>query len=147
MAPAATTPTIAELNNRAHVGRVLFKVADEVSKQCRTRREGLFFFPHGQHLADHGLDCIVLDSSQQMADLGALVKATVALPHQVLGNDVLLNMGISILGPIPILLIATIGQACKAGFHLVGKVIHMITSKVMGKQETIQLAAILILLG
>jgi hypothetical protein len=81
-----------------------------------------------------------------MADLGALVKATVAVLHQVLGNGVLLNMGISKLGPILVLLLAMIGQACKAGFHLVGKMIHMITSKIMGKQETIQLADILLLL-
>jgi hypothetical protein len=33
MAPAAATPTGAELGNAAHVGRVLFKVTDEVSKQ------------------------------------------------------------------------------------------------------------------
>ncbi len=82
-----------------------------------------------------------------MADLGALLKTTVAMLHQILCNGVLLDMGISILGPIPILLLAAIGQACKAGFHLVGKVIHMITPKVMGKQEIIQLAAILLLLG
>jgi hypothetical protein len=82
-----------------------------------------------------------------MADLGVLVKATVAVLHQILGNGVLLDMGISISGPIPILLLAPIGQACKADFHLVGKVIHMITSKVMGKQETIQFPAILHLLG
>jgi hypothetical protein len=113
----------------------------------QTRHEGLFFFPHGQHLADHGLDRIVLDSSQQMTDLGVLVKATVAVLHQVLGNGVLLNMGISITGPIPVLFLAAIGQACKVGFHLVGKMIHMITAKVMGKQEMIQLAAILLLLG
>jgi hypothetical protein len=49
--------------------------------------------------------------------------------HQVLGNGVLLNMGIRISGPIPILLLAAIGQTGKAGFHLVGKVIHMITSR------------------
>jgi hypothetical protein len=82
-----------------------------------------------------------------MMDLGALIKATAVVLHQVLGNGVLLNMGISISGPIPILLLAAIGQACKAGFHLVGKMIHMITSKVMGKQETIQLAVVLLLLG
>ncbi len=122
-------------------------MTDEVSKQCQTCREGLFFFPHGQHLADHGLDRIVLDSSQQMTGLGALVKATVAVLYQVLGNGVLLDMGISITGPIPVLLLAAIGQACKAGFHLVGKMIHVITAKVMGKQETIQLAAILLFLG
>ncbi len=56
-------------------------------------------------------------------------------------------MGISIVGPIPVLLLAAIGQACKAGFNLVGKVIQMITSKVMGKQKMIQRAAILLLLG
>ncbi len=82
-----------------------------------------------------------------MADLGALVKATVAMLHQVFGNGVLLDMGISLLGPIPIPLLAVIGQASKAGFHLVGNVIHMITSKVMGKQEMVQLAAVLLLLG
>ncbi len=76
-----------------------------------------------------------MDSSEQMADLGALVKATVAMLHQVLGNGVLLDMGISILRPVPTLLLVAIGQACKVGFHLVGKVIHMITYKVMGKQE------------
>jgi hypothetical protein len=146
-APATATPTAAKLSNAVHVGRVLFKVTDEVSKQLQTCREGLFFFPHGQHLADHGLDRIVLDSSQQMTDLGALVKATVAMLHQFLGNGVLLNMGISIAGPVPVLLLAAIGQARKAGFHLVGKMIHVITSKVMGKQEGIQLAAILLLLG
>ncbi len=146
-APAAATPTAAKLGNAAHVGRVLSKVTDEVSKQCQNFCEGLFFFPCGQHLADHGLDHIVLDSSQQMMDFGTLIKATVAMLHQVLGNGVLLNMGISILGPISILLLAAIDQACKAGFHLVGKVIHMITSKVMGKQEMIQLVAVLLLLG
>jgi hypothetical protein len=61
-----------------------------------------------------------------MVDLGALLKATVAILYQVLGNGVLLNVGISMLGPIAILLLAVIGQAYKAGFHLVGKVIHMI---------------------
>jgi hypothetical protein len=91
MAPAAAMPTAAKLGNAAHVGRVLFKVTDEVSKQLRTRCEGLFFFPHGQHLADHGLDHIVLDSSQQVTDLGVLVKATIAVLHQVLGNSVLLK--------------------------------------------------------
>ncbi len=98
-------------------------------------------------MTDHGLDRIVLDSSQQMADLGVFVKATVAMLHQVLGNSVLLDMVISELGPNPIFLLSVIGQACKAGFHLVGKVIHMITAKIMGKQETIQLAAVLLLLG
>jgi hypothetical protein len=122
MAPAAAKPSAAKLGNVAHVGRVLFKVTDEVSKQRQTRCEGLFFFPHGQHLADHGLDCIVLDFSQQMMDLGALIKATVAVLHQVLGNGVLLDMGISITGPVPVLLLAVIGQICKAGFHLVGKI-------------------------
>ncbi len=146
-APATATPIAAKLGNAVHVGRVLFKVTDEVSKQCRTSREGLFVFPYGQHLANHGLDRIVLDSSQQVTDLGVLIKATVAMLHQVLGNGVLLDMDISIAGPIPVLLLAMIGQACKAGFHLVGKMIHMITSKVMGKQETIQLVAILLLLG
>jgi hypothetical protein len=146
-APATAMPTAAKLGNTAHVGRVLFMVTDEVSKQRQTCPEGLFFFPHGQHLADHGLDRIVLDSSQQMADLGALVKATVAVLHQVLGNGVLLDMGISLLGPIPILLLAMIGQAHKVGFHLVGKMIHMITSKIMGKPEMIQLADVLLLLG
>jgi hypothetical protein len=107
-------------------------MANEVSKQCQTRHEGLSFSPHGQYLTDPGLDQIVLDSSQQMADLGALVKAIVVMLHEVLGNGVLLNMGISVLGTIQILLLTVIGQACKAGFHLVGKVIHMITSKVMG---------------
>jgi hypothetical protein len=131
----------------AYVGRVLFQVANEVGKQCQTSREGLLVFPHGQYLTDHRLDHIVLDSSQQMADLGALVKATVTVLHQILGNGVLLNRGISILGSIPILLLAVIGQAGKAGFHLVSKVIHMIASKVMGKQETVQLATILLLLG
>ncbi len=96
IAPASTTPTPAELSNVAHVGRVLFKVTDKVSKQHQTHCEGLFFFPHGQHLADHGLGRIVLDSSQQMMDLLVLVKATLAVLHQVLGNGVLLNMGISI---------------------------------------------------
>ncbi len=147
MAPAAATPTASKLGNIAHVGRVLFKMTDEVSKQCRTHCEGLFFFPHGQHLADHRLDRIVLDSIQQITDLGVLIKATVAMLCQVLGNGVLLDMGISIAGLIPVLLLAAIGQARKAGFHLVGKMIHMITSKVMGKQETIQLVAILLLLG
>ncbi len=147
MAPAAALSSTAELGNAAHVGRVLLKVMDEVSKQRQLRCEGLFFFPHGQHLANHGLDRIVLDSSQQMTDLGVLVKATVAVLHQVLGNGVMLNMGISITGPIPILLIAAIGQACKAGFHLVGQMIHVITVKVMGKQEAVQLAAILFFLG
>ncbi len=107
----------------------------------------LVVFPHGQHLADHGLDRIVLDSSQQMADLGALFKATVAVLHQVLGNGVLLNVGIGITGPIPVLLLAAIGQVCKVGFHLVGQMIHVITVKVMGKQEVVQLAAFLLLLG
>jgi hypothetical protein len=132
-APVAATPTAAKLGNAAYVGRVLFKVVDEVSKQCHQCCEGLFVFPHGQYLIDHKLDHIVLDSSQQMADLGVLVKATVAMLHQVLGNGVLLDMGISILGPIPILLLAAIGQACKVVFYFVGKVLHMITSKVMGK--------------
>jgi hypothetical protein len=122
-------------------------VANKVSKQCWTHCVGLFVFPHGQYLTDHGLDHFVLVSSQQMVDLGLLVKAIVAVLHQVLGNGVLLDMGISILGPIPILLLAAIGQAHKAGFHLVGKMIHMITSKVIGKQETILLVAILLLLG
>ena len=53
----------------------------------------------------------------------------------------------SIMGPIPVLLLAAIGQACKVGFHLVGQMIHVITAKVMGKQEAVQLAAILLLLG
>jgi hypothetical protein len=136
-APAAALSSAAELGNAVHVGRVLLKVTDEVSKQRQLRCEGLFFFPHGQHLANHGLDRIVLDSSQQMTDLGVLVKATVAVLHQVLGNGVMLNMGISITGPI-----AAIGQACKAGFHL-----DVITVKVMGKQEAGQLAAILFFLG
>jgi hypothetical protein len=56
-------------------------------------------------------------------------------------------MGISVLGPIPIFLLSVIGQAGKAGFHLDGRVVHMITAKIVGKQETIQLAAILLLLG
>ena len=146
-APAATLSCTAELGNAAHVGRVLLKVTDKVGKQRQTFCEGLVIFPHGQHLADHGLDRIVLDSSQQMADLGVLVKATVAVLHQVLGNDVLLNVGIGIMGPIPVLLLAAIGQVCKAGFHLVGQMIHVITAKVMGKQEAVQLAAILLLLG
>jgi hypothetical protein len=145
-ASAAAKPTAAELGNMVYIGRVLFQVENEVSKQHQTRREDLFFFPHGQYLTDHGLDCIILDSSQQMADLGALVKATVAVLRQVLSNGVLLNMGISILGLIPILLLATISQTGKAGFHLVGKVILMITAKV-GKQETKQLVTILLLLG
>jgi hypothetical protein len=80
-----------------------------------------------------------------MADLGVLVKANVAVLHQVLGNGGLLDMGIRILGPIPILLLAAIGNACKPGFHLVGN--HMTTSKVMDKQETIQLVAVLLLFG
>ncbi len=147
MAPAAASSSAAELGNAVHVGRVLLKVSDEISKQRQTRFEGLFFIPHGQHLADHGLDRIVLDSSQQMMDLGLLIKATVAVLHQVLGNGVLLNIGISIMGSIPVLLLTTIGQACKAGFHLVGQMIHMITAKVMGKQEAVQLAVILLLLG
>ncbi len=79
--PAAASSSAAKLGNVEHVERVLLKVTDEVSKQCQTHREGLFFFPHDQHLADHGLDCIVLNSSQQMTDLGALVKATVAMLH------------------------------------------------------------------
>ncbi len=82
-----------------------------------------------------------------MTDLGALIKATVAMLNQVLGNGVLLDMGIGITGPIPVLLLATIGKTCKAGFHLVGQMIHMITAKVMGKQETIQIAAVLLLPG
>ncbi len=146
-APATALACAAGLGNMAHVGRVLLKVMDKVGKQRRTLCDGLVVFPHGQHLADHGLDCIVLDSSQQMADLGALVKATVAVLHQVLCNGVLLNVGIGIMGPIPVLLLAVIGQAHKAGFHLVGQMIHVITDKVMGKQEAVQLVAILLLLG
>ncbi len=145
--PAAALSSAAELGNAVHVGRVLLKVMDKVGKQRRTRREGLVVLPHGQHLAEDRLDRIVLDSSQQMTDLGVLVKATVAMLHQVLGNGVLLDMGIGITGPIPVLLLAAIGQACKAGFHLVGQIIHVITAKVMGKQETIQLAAVLLLPG
>ncbi len=145
-APAATLSCAAELGNAVHVGRVLLKVTDKVGKQRQTRREGLVVFPHGQHLTDHGLDHIVLDSSQQMMDLGVLFKATVAVLHQVLGNGVLLNVGIRIMGLIPDLLLTAIGQARKAGFHLVAQMIHMITAK-MGKQEAIQLAAILLLLG
>ena len=61
---AAALPTAAKLSNAAYIGRVLFQVANEVSKQCQTRHESLFFFPHGQHLADHRLERIVLDSSQ-----------------------------------------------------------------------------------
>ncbi len=138
-APAAALSCAAELGNAVHVGRVLLKVTDKVGKQRRTFCEGLVVFPHGQHLADHELDCIVLDSSQQMVDLGVLFKATVAMLHQVLGNGVLLNVGIGITGPIPVLLLATIGQVCKAGFHLVGQMIHVITANVMGKQEAVQL--------
>jgi hypothetical protein len=74
-----------------------------------------------------------------MADLGAFVKATVAMLHQVLGNGVLLNMSISVLGLIPILLLPMVGQAGNVGFHLVGKVVHVITDKIVGKHETIQL--------
>ncbi len=147
-APAAASSSTAKLGNAAQVERVLLKVMDKVSKQCQTRCEGLVVVPHGQHfLADHGLDHIVLDSSQQMTDLGALVKATVAMLHQVLDNGVLFDMGIGITGPIPVLLLAAIGQACKVGFHLVGQMIHVITAKVMGKQETIQFVAILLLPG
>ncbi len=146
-APAATLSCTAKLGNAVHVGRVLLKVADKVGKQCRTFCEGLVIFPHGQHLADHGLDRIVLDSSQQMADLGVLVKATVTVLHQILGNGALLNVSIGIMGPIPVLLLAAIGQVCKAGLHLVGQMIHAITAKVIGKQEAVQLAAVLLLLG
>jgi hypothetical protein len=70
-----------------------------------------------------------------MVDLGALVKATVAVLHQILGNGVLLNVGIGITGPITVLLLAAIGQVCKAGHHLVGQMIHVITAKVMGKRR------------
>ncbi len=144
--PAAASSYAAKLGNAVHVGRVLLKMTDKVGKQCQTCCEGLVIFPHGQHLADHGLDCIVLDSSQKMVDHGALVKATVAVLHQVLGNGVLLNVGIGITGPIPVRLLAAIGQVHKAGFHFVGQMIQVITAKVMGKQETIQLAADLLLL-
>jgi hypothetical protein len=147
MAPAAALSSAAKLGNTAHVGSVLLKVTKEVGKQCQTCCEGLVIIPHGQHLADNGLDRIVLDSSQQMTDLGALVKATVAMLHQVLGNGVLLDMGIGLMGPIPVLLLAAIGQARKEGFLLVGQMIHVITAKVMGKQKTIQLAAVLLLPG
>ncbi len=146
-APAAASSCAAELGNAVHVGRVLLKVTDKVGKQHQTFCEGLVVFPHSQHLADHGLDRIVLDSSQQMADLGALVKATVAMLHQVLGNGVLRNVGIGVMGSIPVLLLAAIGQVCKADFHLVGQMIHVITAKVMGKQEVVQLVVILLLLG
>jgi hypothetical protein len=44
-----------------------------------------------------------------MTDLGALVKATVAVLHQVLGNGVFLDMSISITGPISVLLLSVIG--------------------------------------
>ncbi len=44
-------------------------------------------------------------------------------------------MGVSVLGPIQILLLSVIGQAGKVGFHLVGKVVHMITAKIVGKQR------------
>ncbi len=137
MAPAAASSSTAKLGNVAHVGRVLLKVTDNVGKQCQTRCEGLVVVPNGHHLADHRLDRIVLDSSQQTTDLGALVKATVAVLHQVLGNGVLLDMGIGITGPILVLLLAAIGQAHEAGFHLVGQMIHVITAKVLAKQEMI----------
>ncbi len=78
---AAAAPTTAKLGNGMHIGRILFQEANEVSKQCQTHREGLVIFSHGQYLTAHGLDHIVLDSSQQMADLGAFVKATVAMLH------------------------------------------------------------------
>jgi hypothetical protein len=144
---AAAATAAAKLGNAVYIERVLFQAANEVSKQCQTRCEGLVIFPHGQYLTDYGLDRIVLDSSQQMANLAAFIKAAVAMLHQVLGNGVLLDMSISVLGPNPILLLFAIGQAGKAGFHFVGKVVHMITAKVMGKQERIQLVGILLLLG
>jgi hypothetical protein len=50
MAPAIALSCAAELGNAAHVGKVLLKVTDKVGKQCRTFREGLVVFPHGQHL-------------------------------------------------------------------------------------------------
>ncbi len=147
MALSAAMPTAAKLDNTAYIGRDLFQVANEVYKQCQTHCEDLIIFSHGQYLTGHRLDCIVLDSSQQMADLGVFVQAAVALLHQVLGNVLLLNMGINVLGPIRILLLPMVGQAGEAGFHLVGKVVHGITAKIVGKQETIQLVAILLLLG
>ncbi len=142
---AAAVLTTAKLGSVAYIGRVLFQVVNEVSKQRQTRCEGLVIFPHGQYLKDHGLDCIVLDSSQQMTDLGLFVKAAVAMLHHILGNVVLLNMGISVSGPIPIFLLSMIGQAGKAGFHLVGKAVHMITAKIVGKQEMIRVAVPLLL--
>jgi hypothetical protein len=90
--------------------------------------------PYGHNLTNHGLDHGVMDSSQQVMDLGAFVKATVTILCQILGNDVLLNVVIVIgeAGPIPIfLLLPVIRHAGQAGFHLVCKVIHMVTAKVL----------------
>jgi hypothetical protein len=76
------------------------------------------------------------------------VKAAVDMLHHVLGNSVLLNMGISVSGPIPILLLSALhNRSIWKGGHLVGKVIHMNSAKIVGKQEMIQLVAILLLLG
>ncbi len=88
--------------------------------------------PYGHNLTNHGLDCGVMDSSQQGMDLGAFVKATVTILCRILGNGVLLNEVIGEAGPIPIyLLLPVIGHAGQAGFHLVCKVIHMVTDKVI----------------
>ena len=56
-------------------------------------------------------------------------------------------MGIIKIRPITFFLFPAIGQVCKASFRLVSKVINMITAKVLVKQEAVQLASVLLLLG
>jgi hypothetical protein len=67
--------------------------------------------------------------------------------HQSLSNILLFDKGISVVGPIPILLVPPVSHAGKAGFHLDGKVIHVIQVKVVIKQEVEQCASIFLLLG